>query len=130
MNSLGTGGSMSKKWIALVVAVSINHAYDGGLYGELIQNRAFQDVQEEAKKNGGREGFLILFHVKDADNFDWWNVGGWGDTRSALEHTEDGSHTPLGESASATIETGKWYDIRIEVKGNDIKCYIDDKLIT
>ena len=29
-----------------------------------------------------------------------------------------------------TVQTGKWYDIRIEVKGHDIKCYLDDKLVT
>jgi alpha-L-arabinofuranosidase len=27
------------------------------------------------------------------------------------------------------IETGKWYDIRIELDGNNIKCFLDGKLI-
>ena len=29
-----------------------------------------------------------------------------------------------------TVETGRWYDIRIEVQGPRIRCYLDDKLIT
>ena len=28
-----------------------------------------------------------------------------------------------------SIETGRWYDIRVEVKGSNIKCYLDGKLI-
>ena len=28
-----------------------------------------------------------------------------------------------------SIETGRWYDIRIEVKGANIRCFLDDKLI-
>ena len=27
------------------------------------------------------------------------------------------------------IETGKWYDIRVELKGGSIKCYLDGKLV-
>ena len=27
------------------------------------------------------------------------------------------------------IETGRWYDIRVELKGGSIKCYLDGKLI-
>ncbi len=32
----------------------------------------------KARKISGNEGFLILFHVQDNDNYIWWNVGGWG----------------------------------------------------
>ena len=32
--------------------------------------------------------------------------------------------------ATNTVETGRWYDIRVEVQGRAIKCYLDDKLIT
>ena len=27
------------------------------------------------------------------------------------------------------IETGRWYDIRVELKGSSIKCYLDGQLI-
>jgi len=27
------------------------------------------------------------------------------------------------------IETGRWYDIRVQVKGTCIKCWLDGKLI-
>jgi len=28
-----------------------------------------------------------------------------------------------------SIETGRWYDIKVELKGGNIKCYLDGKLI-
>src|SRR4029077_10634329 len=28
------------------------------------------------------------------------------------------------------IESNRWYDLRVEVKGSDIKCFMDNKLIT
>src|ERR1700710_2060670 len=42
----------------------INHAYDGGLYAELIQNRIFQDSDKEAARwslvgNGGDGGLAV-----------------------------------------------------------------------
>jgi alpha-L-arabinofuranosidase len=84
----------------------------------------------KARKLGGAEGFLILFHVQDADDYIWWNIGGWGNTRTALERATGGAKREIGRVSRATVETGRWYDIRIEVHGRDIRCYLDDKLIT
>jgi len=83
----------------------------------------------KAKKISGAEGFLILFHVKDSNNFIWWNIGGWGNTRSGLERSTEGAKDSIGAGSGTTVETGRWYDIRIEVQGTSIKCYLDDKLI-
>jgi alpha-L-arabinofuranosidase len=45
----------------------------------------------QARKLGGAEGFLIMFHVRDDDNWYWWNIGGWGNTRHAVERSIGGS---------------------------------------
>jgi alpha-L-arabinofuranosidase len=78
----------------------------------------------KARKLGGAEGFLIPFLVKDEEAKAWWNIGGWGNTRHAIEM--DGIS---GDSVSGSIETGRWYDLRIEVRGANIKCFLDGKLI-
>ena len=39
----------------------------------------------KARKLGGAEGFLILFNVQDEHAKGWWNIGGWGNARHALE---------------------------------------------
>jgi len=84
----------------------------------------------KARKTSGAEGFLVMFHFQDNDNFIWWNVGGWGNSRSALEAVQNGGHEELGAPADVKVETNRWYDVRIEVKGRAIKCFLDDKLIT
>jgi alpha-L-arabinofuranosidase len=85
-------------------------------------------LKVKARKLSGAEGFLIMFHVKDRDNYIWFNVGGWDNSRTAIEQAIEGEKAELGNS-DFTVETGKWYDIRVEVKGREIKCYVDDKLI-
>ena len=71
-----------------------------------------------------------MFHARGRNNLIWWNVGGWGDTRSQLQKISEGQNSPFGASAPVTIDPNRWYDVRIELSGTDIKCYLDDKLIT
>ena len=78
----------------------------------------------KARKLGGAEGFLILFRVQDENQKSWWNIGGWGNTRHAIEIGGE-----IGQSVPGPIETGRWYDIRIELSGSSIKCYLDGKLV-
>jgi alpha-L-arabinofuranosidase len=78
----------------------------------------------KARKLGGAEGFLIPFLVKDEEAKAWWNIGGWGNVRHGIEL--DGI---AGADVPGSIETGRWYDIRIEVKGANVRCFLDDKLI-
>ena len=33
------------------------------------------------------------------------------------------------ESMNASIEPGRWYDIKIEIRGNSVKGYLDGKLV-
>jgi alpha-L-arabinofuranosidase len=83
----------------------------------------------KAKKTGGSEGFLILFHVQDNDNFLWWNLGGWGNTEHGLEQSVGGGKIQIGRHVPGKIETGRWHDIRVEVNGRHIRCYLDGKLV-
>lgn len=82
----------------------------------------------KARKLGGSEGFLIMFHVRDDDNWLWWNIGGWGNQRHAIEKCAGGK-SELSGSVPGGVETGKWYDIKVELAGARIRCYLDGKLI-
>jgi alpha-L-arabinofuranosidase len=81
----------------------------------------------KARKLSGGEGFLIVFGRRGTDMF-WWNLGGWGNTQHAIEHSVQGGQTPVGAPAPGRIETERWYDIKIELSGNRIRCYLDGKL--
>ena len=78
----------------------------------------------KARKLGGDEGFLIPFLVQNEQAKGWWNIGGWGNTRHAIEM--DGV---FANSVPGRIDTGRWYDIRIELSDIKIKCFLDDKLV-
>ncbi len=83
----------------------------------------------EATKTGGEEGFLIPFGVKDTENNYFWNIGGWGNTRSTVQLIENNIKTEiLGTASDFTVETGKTYEIRLEVSGRLVKGYIDGEL--
>jgi alpha-L-arabinofuranosidase len=84
----------------------------------------------KARKTGGAEGFLILFHVQGGERYIWWNIGGWGNTRTVLERGENGAKSEFGPVATNTIETGRWYDLRVELHGQAINCYLDGNLVT
>src|ERR1022692_1353907 len=77
----------------------------------------------KARKLGGREGFLILFHIASDDDRTWWNIGGWNNSQDAVQNGADLDAKP------SQIETGHWYDIRLEVSGKRVKCYLDGRLV-
>ncbi len=84
----------------------------------------------EATKLDGGEGFIIPFAVKDTDNNYFWNIGGWGNTTSALQKIEAGAKTDkiVGTVKDITIETGRTYEIKLEINGSRVKGYIDGEL--
>ena len=77
----------------------------------------------KARKLGGAEGFLIAFNLYDENGKYWWNLGGWGNTKHTIEMNGVVSQVP------GTIETGRWYDIRIELRGAQADCYLDGQLV-
>jgi alpha-N-arabinofuranosidase len=83
----------------------------------------------KARKLGGSEGFLIRFHENDEANFIQLNLGGWGNQFHGLEKVMDGSKTDLGRRIEGHIDANRWYDVRIELQGTDIRCYLDGNLI-
>ena len=83
----------------------------------------------KAQKNSGAEGMLIMFGVKDTGNYYWWNIGGWGNTKSAIEKSVEGTKSQLGSDVPIRIEENRWYDIQVGFKGGHILCYLDGDLI-
>jgi alpha-L-arabinofuranosidase len=83
----------------------------------------------KARKLSGDEGFLIAFRAGDEGNLFWWNLGGWGNASHGLERTVSGSKSRVGHGVTGRIETDRWYDIRIDVTGQRIQCWLDGELI-
>ncbi len=85
-------------------------------------------VTLRARKLEGNEGFIVLWHAADGDNYRWWNIGGWGNTLSRCEMTESGGREAYGPSTPFTVETGRWYNLKLVVTGHTARGYVDGKL--
>ncbi|HEY4414939.1 MAG TPA: alpha-L-arabinofuranosidase C-terminal domain-containing protein [Verrucomicrobiae bacterium] len=83
----------------------------------------------KARKTGGEEGFLIGFAATGTGDYYWWNLGGWGNSQYGLERSSHGVKSPVGKPVAASIESDRWYDIKIVVAEKRLKCYLDGKLI-
>jgi alpha-L-arabinofuranosidase len=79
----------------------------------------------KARKISGNEGFLIIFQSPDDNKTYRWNLGGWNNTGLGLEMLSG----LQGQAVPGRIEKGRWYDIRVELQGTNIKAYLDNVLI-
>ncbi|MHB1035132.1 MAG: alpha-L-arabinofuranosidase C-terminal domain-containing protein [Pirellulales bacterium] len=78
----------------------------------------------KARKLSGAEGFLVLFGRKGGDQY-WWNLGGWGNREHGLEL----NRMPVGRREAGAIQANRWYDVKIELRGNRMRCWLDGKLV-
>ncbi len=82
------------------------------------------DVSLKARKISGLEGFIIPIGTADGRRVQW-NLGGWGNTRHAVQAAD----AVVGRQVPGVIETGRWYDIRIEVRDRTVRGYLDGQLV-
>jgi alpha-L-arabinofuranosidase len=81
-----------------------------------------------ARKDEGDEGFLIIFNYVDKQNYCWLNFGGWGNTQHAIEQISNGGKLQTA-GRRGHVESGRWYDITLQVAGDSVKAWLDDRLV-
>ena len=81
-----------------------------------------------ARKDGGAEGFLIIFNYVDDKNYCWLNFGGWGNTQHAIEQISNGGKLQT-VGKRGRVEQGRWYDVTLQVAGDSVKAWLDDELV-
>jgi alpha-L-arabinofuranosidase len=77
----------------------------------------------KARKLSGENGFQIYFHNNSNSGRIRWDVGGYNNSTHEMQ---------IGlksESMLGTVETGRWYDIKLEIHGNSVKGYLDGQLV-
>lgn len=105
---------------------------DGSMQGGIcrinVDGVSAYTFEVDATKVSGDEGFLIAFNYQDDKNYAWWNLGGWGNTKHAVEICNNGNKTTVAEAAGS-IETGRTYRIKIQVNGSAVTCSLDDVVV-
>ena len=84
----------------------------------------------KAKKHSGTEGFLFPVMWTDESNYFTCNIGGWGNTYSAIQRTENGNTYEYSvQNTSKYIETDREYEIKITVEPHKLTVYLDGEVI-
>ena len=81
-----------------------------------------------ARKDRGVEGFLIIFNYVDEHNYCWLNFGGWGNGAHAIEQISSGGKIQT-VMKQGSVEANRWYDITLQVHGDSVKAWLDDRLV-
>jgi alpha-L-arabinofuranosidase len=83
----------------------------------------------KARRTGGSGGLLVVFRAQD--NASWFalHLGAPGSAAAYIERSYNQISTRLPPSYSTAIETGRWYDVAIDVQGPRIRCSLDGKPI-
>lgn len=85
-------------------------------------------LELDARKLAGSEGFLIGFAAGGANDYYWWNLGGWNNTRSVLQQAAGGGANEVAAVEGHSIETGRDYKVKVVVDGSTISLYLDGEL--
>ena len=84
-------------------------------------------ISLKARKIAGVEGFLIYFGMHDGKNGYVLNIGGWGNQTTAFQTINGNDMPQIPNNISQNVETDRWYDIRIDVKGGKFTYFLDGK---
>ncbi len=77
-------------------------------------------LELNARKLSGQEGFII--RVRDQrDKAVHLNLGGWGNKEHGIE--QNGQNPVIRKPGS--IETGRWYAVKIQLEGERVKVWLD-----
>ena len=68
-----------------------------------------------------------FLHV-DAQHYCQLNYGCEGNTKHTIEQISGNKRKQLA-THSGSIETGKWYDVKLTVAGDSIKAWLDSELM-
>jgi len=95
-----------------------------------IGNECWSDyvLSLKVRKLAGREGVVIVVRNGPQSCRVQWNLGCNDNSKHTLVSWLGQQDQPVAERPGR-IEEGKWYDLRIELRGPRINCYIDGQLV-
>lgn len=86
----------------------------------------------KARKLSGTNAFIIPFAVKDSNTFLRAHIGSWVNSHCTFESVTNGYDVAdmiTQQALRKPVETGKWYNIRLEAMNDSVACHLDNELI-
>jgi len=89
-------------------------------------------LELKARKLSGAEGFFIYYGLDDRGlNGYGANIGGWNNRTTAVQPMRRGRvNDVLGRRKQQTVDTNRWYDIRLVVNPQSVTLYVDGEEMT
>jgi alpha-L-arabinofuranosidase len=99
----------------------------------ILKDKSFETytLKLKARKLSGTNAFIIPFAVNGLRSMMRAHIGGLVNNSSMFELVMDESVSNVSPTKrlAKPIETGRWYDIRLEVGLEKVDCYLDDQLL-
>lgn len=83
-------------------------------------------ISVKARKKSGDEGFILYFGMQGETGY-VLNIGGWGNQATAFQHMVGADMPQIPNNIAQQVETGRWYDIRIDIHGDSFTYSLDGK---
>lgn len=89
-------------------------------------------LELKARKLDGKEGFFIYYGLDDNGRNGYAvNIGGWNNRTTAVQPMHRGRvNDTVSRSVRQTIDTNRWYDVKISVTPQAATLFVDGKEIT
>ena len=86
----------------------------------------------KARKTGGMEGFFIFYSLDEKGRSGYGvNIGGWNNQITAVQPMRGGRLTDVvSPRVRQSVETGRWYDVKLVVTPMAATLFVDGKEIT
>ncbi|MDP4208148.1 MAG: alpha-L-arabinofuranosidase C-terminal domain-containing protein [Bacteroidota bacterium] len=90
-----------------------------------VGDKSWKDytITLKARKLSGENGFQIFFHNTNNGERIRWDVGGYNNSTNEMQ---------IGLNAGSmkgSLESGRWYDVKLDISENVVKGYLDGKLV-
>lgn len=113
---------------------SLAQTAEGAQHFAVLKNKTFETytVKLKGRKMDGLNAFIIPFAVKDTNTFLRAHIGSWINQNSVFESVSNGydvADITSQKKLPSPIEKGKWYNIKLEVGADTVKCYLNDTLL-
>lgn len=83
-------------------------------------------ISVKARKKSGDEGFILYFGMQGETGY-VLNIGGWSNQTTAFQHIVGADMPQIPNNIAQQVETGRWYDIRIDIHGDSFTYSLDGK---
>lgn len=92
------------------------------IFADFTVSTRFKPVSGSEDRAAG-----IIFRIQDEDNFYILRANALEDNVNIYKYVAGSRHTI--KEGSAKVASGKWQELRVEAKGNDIRGYLNGKLV-